>query len=58
MNQTDKAKRFAELHVKGGAAAALQCVGCRQRQIDSRCGRTGDRNEQLVRRGGAGLPRR
>src|SRR3984893_7819750 len=58
MNQTDKAKRFRRAAREGRAAAALQCVGCRQRQIDSRCGRTGDRNEQLVCRGGAGLPRR
>ena len=57
MNQTEKAKRFAELHVKGAPlllynawdAGSAKAIHCRRKS---------DRDKQLVRRGSPGQSRR
>src|SRR5438552_2131942 len=58
MNQIEKAKRFAELHVKGAPLLLYNAWDAGSAKSHSRGGRKGDRDQQLVGRGGAGLPGR
>ena len=58
MNQIEKARRFAELHVKGAPVVLFNAWDAGSAKSIVRCGRASDRDKQLVSRGGAGLWRR